>query len=260
MGKKVNPKIIRLNTTTTHLSKWFAPKREFAKLLEQDTKIRKYVRTKLRDGGVSRVEIRRANDHLTVHIRTSKPGVIIGRSGAGVEELKRQIKKLFFGSQKIHIHLEIEEVRQPDIDAELVMQGIVYQLEKRIPFRRAMKRAIESVIQGGAKGVKIIVSGRLNGAEIARVETLTKGSVPTHTLRADIDYSRGTAKTIYGTIGVKVWVYRGQVFAHERAEQIHKETAEQMAKRSTKERSSDRGKKVAGRAHRTVVKSRKTSN
>lgn len=248
MGKKVNPKIIRLNTTTTHLSKWFAPKRNFAKILEQDIRVRKYIRTKLRDGGVSRVEIRRANDQMTVHIRTSKPGVIIGRSGSGVEELKRQIKRRFFGSEKIHIQLEIEEVRNPDVDAELIMQGIVFQLEKRIPFRRAMKRSIEQVMQGGAKGVKIIVSGRLNGAEIARVETLSQGSVPTHTLRADIDYSRGVAKTIYGTIGVKVWIYRGQVFNHE----LPKETIQ--PKRPNRERAPDKGKRVAGKSKRTVVK------
>ncbi|EKD75900.1 MAG: 30S ribosomal protein S3 [uncultured bacterium] len=248
MGKKVNPKIIRLNTTTTHLSKWFAPKRNFAKILEQDVKVRKYIRTKLRDGGVSRVEIRRANDQMTIHIRTAKPGVIIGRSGSGVEELKRQIKRRFFGSEKMHIHLEIEEVRNPDVDAELIMQGIVFQLEKRIPFRRAMKRSIEQVMQGGAKGVKIIVSGRLNGAEIARVETLNQGSVPTHTLRADIDYSRGVAKTIYGTIGVKVWIYRGQVFAHE----LPKEVAQ--PRKPSREHAPDKGKRVAGKSKRTVVK------
>lgn len=248
MGKKVNPKIIRLNTTTTHLSRWFAPKRDFAKMLQQDVRVRKYIRTKLRDGGVSRVEIRRANDQMNIHIRTSKPGVIIGRSGAGVEELKRTVKRQFFGSEKMKIFIEIEEVRNPDIDAELVMQGIVFQLEKRIPFRRAMKRAIEQVMQAGAKGVKIIVSGRLNGAEIARVETLSQGSVPTHTLRADIDYSRGVAKTIYGTIGVKVWIYRGQVFGHEQPKE------EVQPRKPTRERQPDRGKRVAGRSKRTVVK------
>ncbi|EKD79248.1 MAG: 30S ribosomal protein S3 [uncultured bacterium] len=248
MGKKVNPKIIRLNTTTTHLSRWFAPKRDFAKILQQDIRVRKYIRTKLRDGGVSRVEIRRANDQMNIHIRTSKPGVIIGRSGAGVEELKRQIKRQFFGSEKMKIFIEIEEVRNPDIDAELIMQGIVFQLEKRIPFRRAMKRAIEQVMQGGAKGVKIIVSGRLNGAEIARVETLSQGSVPTHTLRADIDYSRGVAKTIYGTIGVKVWIYRGQVFGKE----LPKE--EVQPKKPVRDHHPEKGKRVAGRSKRTVVK------
>lgn len=252
MGKKVNPKIIRLTTTTTHLSKWFVPKRDFARILEEDVKIRKYIRTKLRDSGVSRVEIRRANDQITIHIRTSKPGVIIGRSGSGVEEIKRQVKKLFFGSQKMNIHLEIEEVRRPDIDAELVMQGIIFQLEKRIPFRRAMKRAIESVMQGGAKGVKIICSGRLNGAEIARVETLSQGSVPTHTLRADIDYARAAAKTMYGTIGVKVWIYRGEVFANQQPKE--KEAEPQQPKKPTRERKVDHGKKVAGRSKRTVVK------
>ncbi|MFA6474883.1 MAG: 30S ribosomal protein S3 [Patescibacteria group bacterium] len=255
MGKKVNPKIIRLNTTTTHLSKWFAPKREFAKLLQQDVQMRKFIRTRLRDGGISRVEMRRANDQLTLHIRTSKPGMIIGRSGVGIEDLKKQIKKKYFGSEKINIHIEIEEVRQPDLDAELVMQGIIYQLEKRIPFRRAMKRGIEQVMGAGGKGVKIIVSGRLNGSEIARVETLNQGSVPTHTLRADIDYARGAARTIYGAIGVKVWVYRGEVFANEQPKIPVIEQPKQAHRGRQPER--DRGKSVAGKAKRTVVKSKK---
>ena len=258
MGKKVNPKIIRLNTTTTHLSKWFAPKQQFAALLMQDTKLRKFIRTKLRDGGVSRVEIRRSSDQIVFHIRTSKPGVIIGRSGSGIEELKKQLKRKFFGSQKINIQIEVEEVRQPDADAELVMQGIVFQLEKRIPFRRAMKRAIEQVMMAGAKGVKIIVSGRLNGSEIARVETLSQGSVPTHTLRANIDYSRGAAKTIYGTIGVKVWIYLGEVFAADRAKQVVEEV--KQAKRPQSRRPQrDSGKRVAGQSKRTVIKHRTTN-
>jgi small subunit ribosomal protein S3 len=254
MGKKVNPKIIRLTTTTTHLSKWYVPKRDFAKVLQQDVQMRKFLRTKLRDGGVSRVEIRRANEQITIHIRTSKPGVIIGRSGSGIEEIKKQLKKRFFGSQKMNVHLEVEEVRQPDMDSELVMQSIVYQLEKRIPFRRAMKRAIEQVMNAGGKGVKIIVSGRLNGAEIARVETLTQGSVPTHTLRADIDYARGAAKTLYGTIGVKVWIYRGQVFANEQPKAPVEQPKRQPRER---DRQPSRGKSVAGKSKRTVVKSQK---
>lgn len=213
MGKKVNPKIIRLNTTTTHLSKWFAPKRQFAALLQQDVMIRKWLKKKLRDAGVSRIEIRRSNEQITIMIRTSKPGVIIGRSGSGIEQTKRDLKKQFFGSAKMNISLEIEEVRQPDLDAELVLQNIAYQLEKRVPFRRAMKRAIEQVMQAGALGVKVICAGRLNGVEIARTETLSEGSVPTHTLRADIDYARGAAYTLYGAIGIKVWIYKGQLFA-----------------------------------------------
>lgn len=212
MGKKVNPKIFRLNTATSHMSKWFVSKQQWPKYLQQDVMMRKFIRTDLKDAGVSRVEIRRATDQCTIIIATSKPGVIIGRSGSGIERLKQLLKRKFFGSEKVKINLEIEEVRKPDLDAELVMQNIIHQLEKRIPFRRAMKRGIESTRAAGAKGVKIICSGRLNGVEIARTETLSDGSIPAHTLRADIDYARAAARTIYGAIGVKVWIYRGQVF------------------------------------------------
>lgn len=212
MGKKVNPKIFRITTAGSHMSKWFVSKQEWPKYLQQDVMIRKFLRKDLREAGVSRVEIRRATDQCNIMIATSKPGVIIGRSGSGIERLRQLLKRRFFGSEKVKINIEIEEVRRPDLDAELVMQNIIHQLEKRIPFRRAMKRGIESTRSAGAKGVKIICSGRLNGVEIARTETLSDGSIPSHTLRADIDYARGAAHTIYGAIGVKVWIYRGQVF------------------------------------------------
>ncbi len=212
MGKKVNPKIFRLNTATTHMSKWFVSKQQWPKYLQQDVMMRKWLRTDLKDAGVSRVEIRRATDQCNIVIATSKPGVIIGRNGSGIDRLRKELKRRFFGSEKVKINIEIEEVRRPDLDAELVMQNIIHQLEKRIPFRRAMKRAIESTRSAGSKGTKIICSGRLNGVEIARTETLSDGSSPSHTFRADIDYARGAAHTIYGSIGVKVWIYRGQVF------------------------------------------------
>lgn len=218
MGKKINPRIFRINTTVQPLSKWFASKRQFATYLQQDVQLRKMIRTKLRDSGVSRIEIRRSTNKINIMINTSKPGVIIGRSGAGIDELKRAIKKQFFGSTKIQIQMEIEEIRKPDLDAELVLQNVAYQLEKRVPFRRAMKRAIESVMAAGAKGVKIICSGRLNGVEIARTETLVEGSIPTHTLRADLDYSRGVAHTVYGQIGIKVWIYKGLIFGDDETE------------------------------------------
>lgn len=212
MGKKINPKIFRITTAGTHLSKWFVSKQQWPKYLQQDVMMRKFLRTDLKDAGVSRVEIRRATDQCNIIIVTSKPGVIIGRSGSGIERLRQLLKRRFFGSEKVKINIEIEEVRRPDLDAELVMQNIIHQLEKRIPFRRAMKRGIESTRSAGAKGVKIICSGRLNGVEIARTETLSDGSIPSHTLRADIDYARAAAHTIYGAIGVKVWIYRGQIF------------------------------------------------
>lgn len=249
MGKKVNPRILRVNITTSHLSKWFASKHSFADLLHQDILIRKFLKTKLRDSGVSRIEIRRSREHITIVIRTSKPGVIIGRGGAGIEELKQQLKRRFFGSQKINVTIEIEEAGNPDLDAELVVQNIIYQLEKRVPFRRAMKRAIEQVMQAGARGVKVICAGRLNGVEIARTESLSLGSIPAHTLRADIDYSRSFAKTIYGTIGVKTWIYKGDVFVDTQRQEPVRQKMPVVEK--TKEKPV---KRPVARSKRTIVK------
>lgn len=212
-----------MNITTSHLSKWFVPKQKFAQYLQQDVKLRKFLKERLKDSGVSRIEMRRSAGKIKILILTSKPGVIIGRSGSGIEELKKVIKKKFFGSEKIQLSMEIEEVRNPELDAELVMQNVIYQLEKRVPFRRAMKRAIENVIQAGGKGIKVQCAGRLNGVEIARTETLVEGSIPTHTLRADIDYARNAAQTIYGKIGVKVWIYKGQVFADQKRKKEEEE-------------------------------------
>lgn len=251
MGKKINPKILRINTTLTHSSKWFASKQKFPGYLEQDVKLRKMLKTKLKDGGVSKIEIKRSSDKLIIAIHTSKPGVIIGRSGSGIDELKKTIKKQFFGSQKMKIELEIEEVRNPDVDAELVLQSIAYQIEKRVPFRRAMKRAIETVMQSGGKGVKIICAGRLNGVEIARTETQVEGSIPTHTLRADIDYSRGAAYTLYGKIGIKVWIYKGLVFGGQ-AEQ--EKTVEQPQRHQRRPRKSGVTQRSTRTKKRTIVK------
>jgi small subunit ribosomal protein S3 len=265
MGKKINPTIYRLNTTATHLSKWFVSKQQFPQYLQQDVTIRRLLKNKLRDGGVSRIEIKRSSDQITLVIYTSKPGVIIGRSGSGIEEIKRTIKKGFFGSTKIKMNIEIEEVRRPDLDAALVMQNIINQLEKRVPFRRAMKRAIETVQQAGGKGVKVICSGRLNGVEIARTETLSHGSIPTHTLRADIDYARSAAQTIYGKIGVKVWIYRGQVFESKdaakpvesrpmRNNNRNRNAAPRDSSRDNRGATGDAGKKSVRTYKRTIVK------
>lgn len=212
MGKKINPRIFRIRTTVRPGSVWYANNQQFKKLLVSDTLIRKFLKVKLIDGGLSQIYIERAPGQLIIILQTAKPGVIIGRGGAGIEDLKKQIKKKFFGQEKIQIQINIQEVEKPDLSAELMVQSIKAQLEKRIPFRRAMKRALESMIRAGAKGVKIIVSGRLNGAEIARREKLVDGSMPLSSLRADIDYSRGAAQTIYGKIGIKVWIYKGEVF------------------------------------------------
>lgn len=209
MGHKVNPRGFRIGITQSSPSRWFS-RTQYNTFLREDTQIRSMLKKKLKEAAVARVECKRAADSLTVTINTSRPGVVIGRGGAGIEEVKRAIIALVGKGRTVTV--QIQEVDQPNTNAELVSQGIIEQLEKRVPFRMAMKRAIEAVKQGGAKGVKIMVAGRLNGAEIARTETLSDGSVPLHTLRADIDYARGAAHTIYGAVGVKVWIYHGEVF------------------------------------------------
>lgn len=211
MGHKVNPKAFRLGNTITWNSQWFATNAKFSAFLEQDVKLRKFLVKELRDSAMEQVKIERANDAITLNIYTGKPGVIIGRSGAGVEDLKKKIKQKFLLG-KANLNINIKEVERVALSASLVMQEIIASLEKRIPFRRAVKQAVGKVMRAGALGVKVIVGGRLNGAEIARSETVAEGSLPLHTLRADIDYCRGAARTIYGAIGVKVWIYKRDVF------------------------------------------------
>ncbi|MFH0854144.1 MAG: 30S ribosomal protein S3 [bacterium] len=213
MGHKVNPKIFRMGIIRTWDSKWFA-KGKFSSFLKQDVLIRKFLKKQLREAAIDKIEIERSTNNIKIIIYSAKPGVIIGRSGAGIEELKNNLKKLFnkIGLSDINLNLNIQEVRNPNLSANIVLQNVIDDIEKRIPFRRALKQANGKVEKAGAKGVKIVVSGRLNGAEIARTEKLTAGKIPLHTLRADIDYSRGTARTIYGAIGVKVWIYKGEVF------------------------------------------------
>lgn len=218
MGQKVHPTIFRIGTLYEADSKWFARK-DYAKNLKQDVQIRKFLKDKLKEGGVSKIEIRRSAKEIEVIVHTSRPGVIIGRGGTNVEDLKKEIKRKYFGSRKIVVNLNIQEIAKPDLDAQLIMQGVVAQLEKRVPFRKVIKRSIEQVKRAGARGVRIVVSGRLNGAEIARKETFTDGNLPLHTIRADIDYARGAAHTIYGLIGVKVWIYKGEVFSKDKEEE-----------------------------------------
>ncbi|MFA5075811.1 MAG: 30S ribosomal protein S3 [Patescibacteria group bacterium] len=210
MGKKVNPKVFRLGQNYNWNSRWFADK-NYAAILEQDIKIRKFLEKELRNASLDRIVIERTGGSLNINIATGKPGIIIGRGGQGVEELKKKVKKQFLGSQKMIINLNIKEVAKPSLSARIVQQDIITDLEKRIPFRRAVKSSISRVERAGAQGVKVIVAGRLNGAEIAREETFTTGKLPLSTLRAEIDYSRGAARTIYGAIGVKVWIYKGEV-------------------------------------------------
>lgn len=212
MGQKVHPKIFRIGTLFTWDSKWFARGQEYANRLRDDLELKNFLKKELKSAGVARIEIERTPNAMTVHLYSARPGVIIGRQGSGIEELKKKIKHLFFGSKKISLMISVSEVDQPNLNAQLVTQSMIEELEKRMPYRRVLKQAIDRVQKAGARGVKVMVSGRLNGAEIANSEMLTWGSVPLHTIRAYVDYARGTARTMAGAVGVKVWIYRGEVF------------------------------------------------
>jgi len=206
LGQKVHPYGFRLGVNKTWISRWFTEK-DYAKNLHEDLQIRKYVKENLKFAGVSKVDIERAVGKVKVNVHTARPGVVIGKKGQGIETLKNSIQKL----TKNEAVLNIIEVKRPEMDAQLISENIAMQLEKRVAFRRAMKKAIFNARKFGAKGVKIKCSGRLAGSEIARSEWYVEGSVPLHTLRADIDYGFGEAKTVYGIIGIKVWVYKGDI-------------------------------------------------
>jgi small subunit ribosomal protein S3 len=210
MGNKISPTSLRLKITDTWKSKWFS-KSHFADMLQEDVRIREYLETHLKKAGLSRIDIERLNDGtVTIIIKTSKPGLIIGKGGAGIEELKKRIQ----GKLRIkkEIKVSIEEVRDINLHAQIIANSISEQLEKRVAFRRLMKQTLEQVMQAGAKGVKVSIAGRLNGAEIARTEHSAAGKIPLHTIRANIDFARATAHTTYGTIGIKVWIYKGDIF------------------------------------------------
>lgn len=206
MGQKVNPVGLRIGIIRDWESKWFAGK-EFGTLLLEDVKIREYLKNKLKDSAVSHIDIERAANRVNVTIHTAKPGMVIGKGGAEVEVIRNYIAGL--SGKKVHIN--INEIKNPELDAILVAESIAQQLERRVSFRRAMKQAIQRSMRAGAKGIKVGTSGRLGGAEIARTEGYSEGTVPLHTLRADIDYGTAEAHTTYGRIGVKVWIYRGEV-------------------------------------------------
>ena len=206
MGQKVNPHGIRLGINKTWSSRWFS-KKEYTKLLHQDLKIKSYVEKKLKNASISKINIERAAKKLRLSIYSSRPGIIIGKKGADIETLKKDLSKL----SNLEVFLDIKEVRKPEVEAKLVAENIASQLEKRISFRRAMKKAVQSAMRLGAKGVKVVCSGRLGGAEIARTEKYHEGSVPLHTLRGDIDYSTAEAETTYGICGIKVWINKGEI-------------------------------------------------
>ena len=208
MGQKVNPHGIRLGINKTWSSRWFS-KNEYTKLLHQDLRIKDYVEKKLKNASISKVNIERAAKKLRLSIYSSRPGIIIGKKGADIETLKNDLSKM----SNLEVFLDIKEVRKPEVEAKLVAENIASQLEKRISFRRAMKKAVQSAMRLGAKGVKVVCSGRLGGAEIARTEKYHEGSVPLHTLRGDIDYSTAEAETTYGICGIKVWINKGEILS-----------------------------------------------
>ena len=219
MGHKVNPKILRIGVNRTWQSKWFNSGKKYIANIKQDVNIRKYLTKKLINAGIDRVEIERNANKVIINIYTAKPGIIIGKGGAGVESLKKEIHSKFLKNIYLNdINLNIHEIDRPNLSAQIVAQSMVLELEKRMPFRRVMKQAINRIERAGALGVKIITKGRLNGAEIARAEKLTSGKVPLHTLRANIDYCRTVASTTYGAIGVRVWIYKGEIFNKKKEE------------------------------------------
>ena len=216
MGQKVHPYGFRLGVNKTWVSSWCA-RREFPDLLLEDINLRRYIKKTLSHAGISRVEVERSANRVRVNIHTARPGIIIGKKGLEVDRLKEELQKLISGKQ---VNLNIKEVRRAELDANLVAQNVALQLEKRISFRRAMKKTVLSSLRFGAQGIKIRVSGRLGGAEIARSEWYREGRVPLHTLRADIDYGTARANTTFGVIGVKVWVYRGDILPGAKADEV----------------------------------------
>jgi small subunit ribosomal protein S3 len=211
MGQKVNPIGLRLGINRTWDSRWFADRREYGQLLHEDLKIREFLLDKLKQAGVARIIIERPHKKCRVTIHSARPGVVIGKKGADIEKLKAELGKI----TKSEIHLNIVEIRKPEVDAHLIAESIAQQLERRVSFRRAMKRAVQSALKLGALGIRINCGGRLGGAEIARVEWYREGRVPLHTLRADVDFAIAVAKTAYGTCGVKVWVFKGEILEHD---------------------------------------------
>jgi small subunit ribosomal protein S3 len=208
MGQKVHPVGLRLGITRTHKSRWFSEPKTYPTLLEEDHKIRTYITKNLESAGIADIEIERKADQVEISIRTARPGVVVGRGGAGIDKLRTELEQ-FLGRKSVRIN--VQEVARVDAEPSLIGDYIVSQLERRVAFRRVMRQAIQRAQRAGVQGIKLMVSGRLNGAEIARSEWAREGRVPLHTLRADVDYAERSAKTIYGIIGVKVWVFRGEI-------------------------------------------------
>ena len=232
MGQKVNPTGLRLGINRTWDSRWYAGKKEYGKLLQEDIKIREYLSDKLKAAGVSRIIIERPHKKCRVTIHSARPGVVIGKKGADIDKLRKRVADITSSD----VVINIVEIRKPELDATLVAESIAQQLERRVAFRRAMKRAVQSAMRLGAEGIRINCSGRLGGAEIARMEWYREGRVPLHTLRADVDYGVATAFTTFGTCGVKVWIFKGEILEHDPMAQ-DKRLAEAEGGRSSSRRS-----------------------
>ncbi len=239
MGQKVNPHGLRVGIIKNWDSKWYANKKNFSELLVEDNKIRTFIKKKLYAAGISKIEIERAANRVKVSIYTAKPGVVIGRGGAGVEELRKEIEKLTGKS----IVLNVEEVKNPDVDAQIVAESIAEALERRVSFRRAMKQAIQRTMRAGALGIKTAVAGRLGGADMARTEGYSEGTIPLQTLRADIDYGFAEADTTYGKLGVKVWLYKGEILPEFKEERRRPRDNKDKDNKKRKRRDSKDGKK-----------------
>ena len=246
MGQKINPTGFRLPVTRDWTSRWYAEGRNFARTLGEDLKVRSFLQKKLRNASVSRILIERPAKNARITIYSARPGVVIGKQGQDIEVLKNEVQKMM----GVPVHVNIEEIRRPELDAQLIADSITQQLEKRVMFRRAMKRAMQNAMRLGAQGIKIMSAGRLNGAEIARTEWYREGRVPLHTLRANIDYGFSEANTTYGVIGVKVWVYKGDNFGEEAQAQEKTEREDRRSRRPAGERAA----KPARRARKTAEK------
>lgn len=217
MGQKIHPTGLRLGIVKDWTSRWYADSGNYADMLNQDLKVRAHLKSRLSDASVSRIQIDRAANNALITIHTARPGLVIGKKGEDIDALRKDVMEMM-GTP---VHVTVEEIRKPELDAQLVAEGIAQQLERRIMFRRAMKRAVQNSMRLGAEGIKVNVSGRLNGAEIARAEWYREGRVPLHTLRADIDYGTAEAKTTYGIIGVKTWIFKGEVFGDFRSQEAN---------------------------------------
>ena len=227
MGQKVHPTGLRLGIVKDWSSTWYADSRRYAGFLHADIKAREYLRKKLANASVSRIQIERPAGSARIIIHTARPGIVIGKKGEDIERLRLQLAKII----GMPVHVSVEEIRKPELDAYLVAESVAQQIERRIMFRRAMKRAVTNTMRLGAGGIRLTLSGRLNGAEIARTEWYREGRVPLHTLRADVDYGTAEAATTYGIIGVKVWIFKGEIFGHEQTERTDRTGAEKRQRR-----------------------------